>query len=394
MNRSIIKWHLLMLFLISWAHTGQAEEVTNPPLISRGQVITARVSRNHTGDSFLVQLNDAAGSEKEISVQIIDIRAVPPLLPGSVPAKNRLAELIGGKLVKIYVADVQHVGSSTIVTGRVHVDNTDVAETLVREGHAWVGSKKPLNPSLLPLQNEAKARKVGLWGMPEYQKEAPSNPLDDTQGKFLFSAFLSMLAWPFAWMLARWRLPFALGMLVIAALAFWRGSRRVRELQASDSKPPPDLGEVKRLARRLFLLSIGLPMFLILAYTLWGWLIVDRSRGSEIIKWSVLFIVMSLAFFPPFVLMGHLLKVWARRVGKSSFSHLRLARYTGIAACIGSTAGVALLFAEMRGQEGTGDFLIFVPFLLWPLIFVGALCGAIVSALIGYLIWTRKMPTV
>ena len=57
--------------------------------------------------------------------------------------------------------------------GRVYVGNLDVNAEMIGRGAAWVYRDYAKDPSLYRLENEAKAAKRGLWGLPEAQRMPP-----------------------------------------------------------------------------------------------------------------------------------------------------------------------------------------------------------------------------
>lgn len=57
--------------------------------------------------------------------------------------------------------------------GRVYVGDTDVNAELVKQGAAWVYRQYAKDPSLYALENEAKAARRGLWGLPETERCPP-----------------------------------------------------------------------------------------------------------------------------------------------------------------------------------------------------------------------------
>ncbi len=156
---------------------GLAEEGAKPTPVSIGQTLKTLAIINHSGDSFLINTLNPDETSNMTGVEISDIRAPVTNSPEMISARDRLAELVVGKSVTIHVINIKRFGPNISIVGQVSVDGTDVAETLVREGHAWVASGAK-NPSLLAIEKDARSRKVGLWGMPQYQKKKPYHPLE------------------------------------------------------------------------------------------------------------------------------------------------------------------------------------------------------------------------
>ncbi len=375
LESSWIKWLVIAIVSAFYVPTSLAEDGAKPPPTTKGQTLKAYAVINHTGDSFLIKSDNVADTENLTIVEISDIRAVPPALPGSIPAKVRLTELVIGKPVIIHVVDIRKYGSNITIIGQVNVDGVDVAEILIREGLAWVASGSR-NPTLLAIEKDAKARKVGLWGMAEYQKERPYHPAEQSPVGTALKGYVGIFA--------GWQKLAGFVLLVIAAFVFWRGSRRVRSLQIVDPRPVPDFKDVARFARRLFLLSFSLPALLILALVLGGMLFAGKSEGPR--TYAFIFALLAAAILPPFAIMGLVLRAWVRRIGTRGYFHFSSAKYTGVAAWVGSYAGVAFLLTQVPGES-----ILIPPFMLWPVIVVSAVFGAIASALIGYLLWTLQL---
>ena len=57
--------------------------------------------------------------------------------------------------------------------GRVFVGATDVNAEMIRQGAAWVYRQYLKDQSLLALEQQAKAAKRGLWGLPETERCPP-----------------------------------------------------------------------------------------------------------------------------------------------------------------------------------------------------------------------------
>ena len=85
-------------------------------------------------------------------------------------AKRALSDRVFGKEVRIIEVETDRYGR---LVGEVYADDVCVGCELVREGHAWVYRKYTQDPVLLKLEAEARAKEVGLWGLPEAQRIPP-----------------------------------------------------------------------------------------------------------------------------------------------------------------------------------------------------------------------------
>ena len=57
--------------------------------------------------------------------------------------------------------------------GRVYVGGVDVNAEMVKQGAAWVYRKYAQDQALFRLEEQAKAAKRGLWGLPETERGPP-----------------------------------------------------------------------------------------------------------------------------------------------------------------------------------------------------------------------------
>ena len=90
--------------------------------------------------------------------------------PWAERSKQALAERTFGKEVQINEVAVDRYGRTV---GELYADDVCVGCELVREGHAWVYRRFTDDPVLLELEDEARAAKRGLWGLPESQRTPP-----------------------------------------------------------------------------------------------------------------------------------------------------------------------------------------------------------------------------
>jgi len=70
----------------------------------------------------------------------------------------------------VVVQDTDKYGRTV---GRVYVGSLDVNAELVKQGAAWVYRQYLKDQSLLALEEQARAAKIGLWGLPEAQRMPP-----------------------------------------------------------------------------------------------------------------------------------------------------------------------------------------------------------------------------
>jgi len=70
----------------------------------------------------------------------------------------------------VVVQDTDRYGRTV---GRVYVGSVDVNAKMIRQGAAWVYRQYAKDQSLYRLEEQAKAAKRGLWGLPETERCAP-----------------------------------------------------------------------------------------------------------------------------------------------------------------------------------------------------------------------------
>jgi endonuclease YncB( thermonuclease family) len=85
-------------------------------------------------------------------------------------AKQALSDLVYGKSVRVVVQDTDRYRRTV---GRVYAGAQDINAEMVRQGAAWVYRQYNRDPSLLPIEQEARAAKRGLWALPEAERTPP-----------------------------------------------------------------------------------------------------------------------------------------------------------------------------------------------------------------------------
>jgi endonuclease YncB( thermonuclease family) len=89
-------------------------------------------------------------------------------------AKQALSDLAYNKQARVVVQDTDRYGRTV---GRVYVGGVDVNAEMVKQGAAWVYRQFARDQSLFRLEEQAKAAKRGLWGLPEAQLPPQPQPL-------------------------------------------------------------------------------------------------------------------------------------------------------------------------------------------------------------------------
>ena len=81
-----------------------------------------------------------------------------------------LSDLAFNQQARVVVQDTDRFGRTV---GRVYVGDVDVNAEMVKQGAAWVYRQYAKDPSLYRLEEQAKAAKRGLWGLPETERCPP-----------------------------------------------------------------------------------------------------------------------------------------------------------------------------------------------------------------------------
>ena len=110
------------------------------------------------------------GSRREVRVRLAEIDTPERGQPYGDRARQALSDLAFGKAVRVAVVDTDRHGRTV---GRVHEGAVDVNAEMARRGAAWVYRRYSRDPSLLRLEEEARAARLGLWALPEAQRTPP-----------------------------------------------------------------------------------------------------------------------------------------------------------------------------------------------------------------------------
>jgi len=79
-------------------------------------------------------------------------------------AKKFTANLVAGKIVKVWPTDTDRYGRTIAF---VFVGSTDLNKELLKAGLAWHYKQYSRDPELAKLEFEARVKKVGLWKEPD-----------------------------------------------------------------------------------------------------------------------------------------------------------------------------------------------------------------------------------
>ena len=106
-------------------------------------------------------LDDSGGQHK---VRLAEIDAPDLGQDYGTSAREKLADYVFGKTVQVVDQGKDRSGRWI---ARVYVDGVDINRELVAQGAAWHYAAASSDPSLAPLQEQARSRRLGLWAQPD-----------------------------------------------------------------------------------------------------------------------------------------------------------------------------------------------------------------------------------
>jgi len=117
------------------------------------------------GDTFKLLIDN-----HQYKIRLAEIDTPEKGQPYGTKAKQALSSLIFNKAVQVNVLTVDRYGRSV---GRIFVNGIDVNASLVSQGAAWVYRKYVTDESLFEIEDAAKREEMGLWSLPEADREPP-----------------------------------------------------------------------------------------------------------------------------------------------------------------------------------------------------------------------------
>jgi len=99
-------------------------------------------------------------SAQTLRIRLADIDTPELDQPWGEEAKAALSGWVQGERGRIDIVDTDRYGR---LVATVWIDDKNINRRLVREGYAWVYRKYLQDKTLLSLENNARAQKLGLW---------------------------------------------------------------------------------------------------------------------------------------------------------------------------------------------------------------------------------------
>ena len=100
----------------------------------------------------------------QVKIRLASIDCPEKGQPYGQAAKKFTADLVAGKVVKVWPTDTDRYGRTVAF---VFVGSTDLNKELLKAGLAWHYKQYSRDPELAKLEFEARAKKVGLWEEPD-----------------------------------------------------------------------------------------------------------------------------------------------------------------------------------------------------------------------------------
>jgi endonuclease YncB( thermonuclease family) len=136
------------------------------PLVVYATTYEARVVSVADGDTVTVLTTD----NEQVRIRLAEIDAPEGGQPWSRKATDALKAMVADKTVLVVPIDTDVYGRTV---ARLYVDGVDVNAALVRDGHAWVYRRYANDQTLYVLETAARERGIGLWGLPENERQPP-----------------------------------------------------------------------------------------------------------------------------------------------------------------------------------------------------------------------------
>lgn len=131
------------------------------------QSITGSVKRVLDGDSLIVRSDG-----RDIEVRLAEIDTPEKGQPYADSSRKALQGMLLGKRVRLEVIDIDRY-ERTVARVYRQTDDLWVNAEMVRRGHAWVYRRYAHDQRLYEMEREAREKRLGLWALPEAEREPP-----------------------------------------------------------------------------------------------------------------------------------------------------------------------------------------------------------------------------
>ena len=118
------------------------------------------------GDTLKVLTDD----RRQIKIRLAEIDCPEKGQPWGKRAKQTLSQLAFSKFVLVEPVTTDRYGR---MVATIFVDDKNINETLVRNGHCWTYRKYVKHPIFYALEDYARNNNLGLWRLPESKRVPP-----------------------------------------------------------------------------------------------------------------------------------------------------------------------------------------------------------------------------
>ena len=125
-----------------------------------------RVVKVVDGDSITLLVNN----NSQLKIRLAEIDTPERGQPYWRVSRQTLADLVAGKAVMAIEIDIDRYHR---IVAHVYVDGLWVNEELVKNGAAWVYPKYAYSEELFSAQEDARNKKIGIWGLSEKERIPP-----------------------------------------------------------------------------------------------------------------------------------------------------------------------------------------------------------------------------
>ena len=158
MRISIFLSIITTILLITTISSTNAQETAE---IYKGHVVSVA-----DGDTVTILLTD----KTELKIRLAEIDAPEKAQPYGMKSKQALSDLIFDRDVIVIKEVIDKYGRTV---GRIYHGAVDVNGEMVRRGAAWAYLKYLTDQSILDAEQQAKAKKLGLWALQADQRTPP-----------------------------------------------------------------------------------------------------------------------------------------------------------------------------------------------------------------------------
>lgn len=119
------------------------------------------------GDSVVVRTN-----RRDVEVRLAEIDTPEKGQPYADSSRKALQGMLLGRRVRLEALDRDQYGRTVARVYRLP-DELWINAEMVRRGHAWVYRRHVRDRDLYRIEREAKAKRAGLWALPEAERVPP-----------------------------------------------------------------------------------------------------------------------------------------------------------------------------------------------------------------------------